>query len=77
MSNTNNTWYSFPFSKPKRNTLCLCKVKHQPKAASDYRIAFYGEKQSCTVGKQFWLYDLIITNDVIEYMSLEYDYSYF
>lgn len=70
-------WLPFPDNKPRRNTLCLCKVKHRINAATDYRIAFYGEKPQCVCDNQFWLYDLIITNEVLAFMPLEQDYIYF
>lgn len=37
-------WLPFPDNKPRRNTLCVCKVKHRINSATDYRIAFWGEK---------------------------------
>lgn len=70
-------WYTYPDNTPQRGTLCLCKVKHQPHAVTDYRIAFYGEMPHCICGNQFWFYDLLITNEVLAFMPLEHDYTYF
>lgn len=77
MDKQEHKWFAFPGDTPTPGILCLCKVKHQFNASSDYRIAFYGAKPNCTLGNQFWFYDLLITNDVLSFMPLENDFKYF
>ena len=68
---------SFPGQQAKAEHIMPLQSETPHQCGNGLSDCLYGEKPQSVCDNQFWLYDLIITNEVLAFMPLEQDYIYF